>query len=159
VPFDAGRLEIAGQAVPVVEGVAAAQNAAGAQFAVSDTGTLVYLPGRAVTSNPTISWMDRSGKVTPLLPRPLNWSNPSFSPDGTRLALDSAETSLDIWVYDWKRDTLTRLTFDASAEIRPVWTPDSRRITFASNRDPNRTNLYWQRADGAGEPQRLTTSD
>jgi serine/threonine-protein kinase len=41
----------------------------------------------------------------------------------------------------------------------PVWTPDGRRITFASARAGNGTrNLYWQRADGTGDAERLAES-
>jgi serine/threonine-protein kinase len=39
----------------------------------------------------------------------------------------------------------------------PVWTPDSQRVIWASQRAGN-LNLYWQRADGTGEAERLTTS-
>jgi Tol biopolymer transport system component len=40
-----------------------------------------------------------------------------------------------------------------------VWTPDGRRIAFASTRaDHSTANLYWQRADGTGDAQRLTES-
>lgn len=38
-----------------------------------------------------------------------------------------------------------------------MWTPDGRRIAFSSGRDAA-ANLYWQRADGSGEAQRLTHS-
>jgi hypothetical protein len=36
-----------------------------------------------------------------------------------------------------------------------VWTADGRRIAFRSTRD-NNADLYWQRADGSGDVQRLT---
>jgi Tol biopolymer transport system component len=65
----------------------------------------------------------------------------------------------DIWVYDWERDILTRVTSDASQELGPVWTPDGTTLVFASNRDSNVGNLYWKRADGTGPTMRLTTSD
>src|ERR1019366_1204929 len=51
------------------------------------------------------------------------------------------------------------LTFDSTDDQRPVWTPDGRRIVFASRRgDKSAFNLYWQRADGTGDVQRLTES-
>ena len=47
----------------------------------------------------------------------------------------------------------------ATDDLRPVWTPDGRRIAFTSKRgDKTASNLYWQRADGTGEVQRLTDS-
>ena len=62
-----------------------------------------------------IHWMDHEGKTTPLRATPANWFNPLFAPDGRRLALQIAEGPPDIWVYEWARDTLTRLTFDPPA--------------------------------------------
>jgi eukaryotic-like serine/threonine-protein kinase len=88
-----------------------------------------------------------------------DWSNPHFSPDGRKLALDIILSgNIDVWVYEWARDTLTRLTFDPSPNEKPVWTPDGLRIAFASNRGKGLLNLYLQRADGTGEVQRLTES-
>jgi Tol biopolymer transport system component len=62
-------------------------------------------------------------------------------------------------VYEWARETVTRLTSDPSFHSKTVWTPDGRRIAFASGRSDRSTlNLYWQRADGIGETERLTDS-
>jgi len=159
-PFDLGRFELVGQPVPAIEGVATAPNSGGAQFAVSDTGTLVYLPGQSAGGEAPVYWMDHTGKATPLRTAAANWSNPHFSPDGRRLALNiGTGTGLDVWVYEWARDTLTRLTFDPTQALDPVWTLDGRRIVFASARgDKSMVNLYWQRADGTGDVQRLTES-
>jgi eukaryotic-like serine/threonine-protein kinase len=52
---------------------------------------------------------------------------------------------------------LTRLTFDAGGDQWPVWTSDSSRIVFASDR-AGAFNLYSQAADGTGQPERLTES-
>ncbi len=65
----------------------------------------------------------------------------------------------NIWVYDWARDALTRLTSDPVSAESPAWTPDGRRIAFASTRaDKSTFNLYWQRTDGTGAAERLTDS-
>jgi serine/threonine-protein kinase len=157
-PFDLERLEVTGQPVPALEHVTANPNSGGAQFAISQTGTLLYLPGQGVSNDMPISWIDRSGKVAPLRRAPASWSNPGFSPDGQRLAIDIADgAQTDVWVYEIARDTMSRLTFDAADDVRPVWSPDGKRIAFASRRgDKSAFNLYWQRADGTGEVQRLT---
>jgi Tol biopolymer transport system component len=159
-PFRLDRLELAGPSAPAIESIASMSNNGGAQFAVSDTGTVVYVPGRAVSSAAPIEWLDHSGKSSPLRATPSEWSNPAFSPDGKQIAVDISDGSQsDVWTYDWARDTLTRLTFDAADDARPVWSPDGKRIVFASRRGDKATfNLYWQRADGTGDVQRLTES-
>jgi serine/threonine-protein kinase len=160
-PFDLDRLELTGTPVPVIEGVNASTGTGGANFAVSDNGTIAYIQGPGVGLEAPIVWMDRTGKTTPLRATPANWSDPQFSPDGSRLAMDVQGSGgvIAIWVYDWARDTPTRLTFGNGNAVRPLWTPpDGRRIAFSWTRDGSVPNLYWQHADGTGEVQRLTES-
>jgi Tol biopolymer transport system component len=162
VAFDLERLQPIGQPVPVLEGVMASQAMSGAQFSVSDTGTLAYLAGGTpALETPAMSWLDASGKVTPLLASGRNWNSPRFSPDGTRIAVEMVEgTNSDIWTYDIKRDSLDRVTFDARAlETEPLWTPDGLRIVFRKGEGAGAApNLYWERADLTGGVQRLTES-
>ena len=87
---------------------------------------------------------------------PRAYTIPRLSPDGSRVALDIRDQENDIWVWDLKRETLTRVTFDPGADQFPVWTPDSRRIIFSSSRGAQ--NLYWQAPDNTGTVERLTTS-
>jgi serine/threonine protein kinase/Tol biopolymer transport system component len=159
-PFDLDRLETTGQAVPVVEGVLSNPVSGGAQVAVSGDGTLVYVPGVAATTASPIDWMTRDGQTSVLRAAKADWTSPSFSPDGQKLAVDISEgKQRNIWVYDWARETTTQLTFEQSQNRQPVWTPDGRRIVFSSDRaKPGVTNLYWVNADGTGEITRLTES-
>ena len=86
-----------------------------------------------------------------------NWFNLVFAPDGNRLALQISDQGRnDLWVYEWAREAMTPLTFDDAHDSEPVWTPDSRRIAFSSGREIAAQNLYWRRADGTGNAQRLT---
>jgi serine/threonine-protein kinase len=133
---------------------------------VLDTATcappfaLVYQPGFG-TSGVPIHWMDREGKATPLRSAPANWTALQFAPDGNRLALqvNVVGSGADIWLYEWERDAFTRLTSDPGNHANPVWTPDGRRIVFGSNpANEGPLNLYWRRADGVGDVQRLTDS-
>ena len=160
VRFDLTRLETVGQAVPALEGVAANPASGGAQLAVSSEGTLVYVPGTAATAARPIDWLTRDGKTAVLRAANADWANPRFSPDGQKLAVDISDgKQRDIWVYEWARDTLTQLTFDPGEDAYPVWTPDGRRLVFASDRAKAGTaNLYWVNADGTGEVTRLTDS-
>ncbi len=160
-PFDLDRLEVTGPPAPALEGVQSNPYVGVAQFAFSDNGTLGYLSGESDIFNAPIHWMDREGKPTPLRAAPASWHNPSFSPDGQRLAMQIHDGKQeDVWIYDWARDTLTRLTRDPADDGWPVWTPDGSRIAFSSARAGNATfNLYWQPADGTGEAERLTESE
>ena len=103
----------------------------------------------------TVLWLDSDGKAQPLLTKPDSYSNPQLSPDGQRLAVENSNgLTRDIWIYEWKRDTMARLTFDVGNAIAPLslaWSPDGRYIVFAGN-----DGIYWIRSDGAGKPQRLT---
>ena len=72
-----------------------------------------------------------------------------------------AEGHSDIWVYDWARDALTRVTSENTNEEHPVWTPDGARIvyrSFRSSTDPSGNTLSWKRADGSGDAQVLIQS-
>jgi Tol biopolymer transport system component len=58
----------------------------------------------------------------------------------------------DIWVYEWQRDTMTRLTFGGGNDF-PIWSPDGRYIAFLT---PG--GISCTQASGAGKPQPLTQS-
>jgi serine/threonine-protein kinase len=159
VPLDLKRLEVTGQPAPILEGVVNSPAVGGAQFSFSETGNLVYIAGSGGGQNVSIYWMDREGKFTPLRETPGDYYNPAFSPDGKRLALEINDGKRsDIWVYEWERDTLTRLTFAGEVNYCPVWTPDGQRIAYSSQEKGGASNLWWIRADGAGDAQRLTES-
>jgi hypothetical protein len=158
-PFDLNRLQITAQPAPVLEGLAGNPRDGASQFAFSENGALVYLPGTNTTGDLSIYWMGRDGQMQPLRAALAPYYNIRFSPDGRRLAMNLTDQQRDVWVYEWERDTMSRLTFDPELDFYPVWTPDGRRIAFASQRGGNSAqNLYWQPADGTGEPQRLTES-
>ena len=61
-------------------------------------------------------------------------------------------------MYDLARNTLTKLTFHGIVNVMGAWTPDGKRIAFASNTD-GPFNLFWQLADFSGGLERLTRSE
>jgi dipeptidyl aminopeptidase/acylaminoacyl peptidase len=161
VRFDLDRLETLGPAVPVFEGIATSSTVTGgAQLALSADGTLVYLPGGSGSTTDPIDWITREGRTSALRATRADWSNPRFSPDGQKLAIEIFDgRQFDIWVHDSARDTLTQLTFEPGHDRGPVWAPDGQRLVFASDRAvPGVFNLYWMNADGAGGVTRLTDS-
>ena len=163
VPFDPGRLEVTGAAVPVVEGVLPSREAplqnttdGAAQYSFSATGTLVYVSGGDEAAQRRLVWVGRNGTEQPLAAPALAYGYPRLSPDGRQVAV---ELGGQIWVYDLSRDTLTRFTFEGSSNQDPIWTPDGERIVFRSNREGPAAKLFWQMADGSGGLERLTAGE
>ena len=157
-PFDAGKLELTGGAVPMAADVMTAGESTGAaHFSVSETGALVYVPGGGLESR-TLVWVDRDGREEALAAEPRAYAYPRISPDGERVALDVRDQENDIWVWNFGRETMTRLTFAPGQDMNPVWTRDGRRVAFTSERDGPR-NLYWKAADGTGTVERLNESE
>jgi Tol biopolymer transport system component len=55
---------------------------------------------------------------------------------------------------------LTRLTFEGgTADGAAVWTPDSKRIAFTSNKEGQQNIIFWQFTDGSGGLERLNGSE
>jgi serine/threonine-protein kinase len=156
-PFDARTLTVTGATVPVLEGALQLANG-GAQYGLSATGSLVYVPGRAVEEQRSLVWVSRNGTEQTLAATPHRYVNPRFSPDGRQLAVSIAGQGVQIWLYDLARDTLTRLTFDGNYSSAAAWTPDGKRVAFGSNKE-GAVNIFWELADGSGGLERLTTSE
>jgi len=158
IPFDPARLETHGTAVPVLTRLVTTGDGVG-DFAAASDGTLVYVdaPGSLPANARTLVWVDRTGKEEPIAAPPRVYAQPRLSPDGSRLALYGIGQENDLWIWDLRRATLTRLTLDPGQDWFHVWTPDGQRIIFSSNRG-GQLNLWWQAADGTGAAERLTTS-
>jgi Tol biopolymer transport system component len=103
--------------------------------------------------------VDRMGKSRPLPLPPQFYSHPRFSPDGKQLAYatDDGRDAI-IWIYDLKGDSPPRRLTFTGRNLYPIWSSDSRFITFQSSSGGDR-GIYHQRADGTGSAERLTTAD
>ena len=156
--LDLERLALTTQPSPVLTDFRTQPGTGAVQLTLSQDGILVYATGTSDTATASVWWMRRDGSTEPLRAAPAAYREEiRFSPDGERLALTAVNQQSDIWVYEWDRDRLSKLTSHPTLDTSPVWTPDGRRITFRSARH-GVDNLYWQRADETGEPQRLTES-
>ena len=155
VPFDVRSRQTTGGSVALDEGVNQQLVTGGLQFAVSTSGSLVYIPGAVRGSTvDTLTWRGRDGSEEIILAPPRRYGRPRVSPDGTRVAVDIISgDSRDIWIWDLMGETLDQLTFDQADDNYALWTPDSARVLFSSTRDGG--GVFWKAADGTGQVERL----
>ena len=160
VPFDLSSLEVTGGPVSLVEGLRA-DNVP--HYALSSSGSLVYVPdpgGASASPDGLLSLVDRDGNTVPLDVGPAQYRSPRFSPDGRQLAVEIIDDSgqSDVWIYDLSGESQIRRLTQSGNNTRPVWTPDSERVTFGSDRDSS-WGLYERPSDGSTVAERLTTAD
>lgn len=150
-PFDAMALKVTGPAVPLIQGVTWDEWYGSADYALSSTGTLIYLTGGVQTDFRLVS-VDMTGKVAPAGNQVRGFEDMSVSADGKRIVATLNENgSADLWTYSRERDALTRLTQKGNCGD-PLWSPDGTRIFFT---DPS--TIYAMPADGSSPPESLNT--
>jgi Tol biopolymer transport system component len=156
-PFDPQQQQLRGGSVSVVEGVLQSGFIGAAQYTLSETGSLAYVPGGNLAGDRLV-WVSRNGKEQALGAPPHNYLWPRISPDGRQIAVGIGEGETQVWLYDLAREALTRFAPGVNGMTVPVWTPDGKRLAFTSNKDGPQ-NIYWQMADGSSETERLTSSE
>src|SRR6267142_696304 len=150
--FDLQSFALTGEAATILSEIQYHPQIRRAVYAVSDKGFLLAQTGSGVVLSQPI-WFDRKGKEIGAVGKPDVYGNVSIAPNGKSVALSqpdmtSPNQNSDIWTYELQREGAKRLTFDASNHAVPVWSPDSARLVFASNRLLN-FDLYMKNADGA----------
>ena len=154
VRFETDGLELMGDPSPVVDNLWTRNGAGG--YAISKLGTLLFVPGSAPAAPGSLLWVDRSGQETPIDVPLRAYREVRISPDGTRVAISILDEENDIWILNLSDGSLRQLTFGPAIERSPVWTTDSQRIVFASDRD-GAPGLFIRAADGTGPITRLTS--
>jgi hypothetical protein len=154
VPFDVSRLEITGNPVPIVQGVAVKASGA-ADFDLANDGRLVYATGSSgVGGDRTLSWVDLKGKETPIASAKRSYVYARVARD-LRLSLDIRDQEQDVWILE-TRGTLTRLTSSEGQDQYGLWTPDDKRvILYSAASGDHKMGLYAVQADGTGRSELL----
>jgi Tol biopolymer transport system component len=149
VAFDARRLEVGGQPVPVAQGVAMESASGEAAYAVSDDGMLAYVSAATFGGNLEMVWVSRDGTVSAPITAPGRFQDPALSPDGRRVAVavTGTDEQQDVWLLDLVRGTRTPITSGGANDCNPLFTADGRSIVFESERPV--FDLYLRRADGS----------
>ena len=131
VRFDPERLAISGRTFTVLEGVLMSLNSGSANFDISASGDLIYVPGIADKADRTLVWVDRSGKTEPFPLPARSYLHPRISPDGRQLAIEIEGPNHDFYTYDFARAVLTKMTTDGESHW-PVWSPDGAHVAYRS---------------------------
>ena len=157
--FQAGSLQLQGEAFALNDAPAPNNTVSGPGFTVSASGALAYISGGQ--PNTQLVWVNRAGERTGTVSAPPGRDlGIVLSPDGSRLATIRVSSSLeaDIWILEMERGTLRRFTFGGGDYSNPVWSPDGRELVYESNKS-GRWDIYRKSLAGSGEEELLHKSD
>ena len=159
VTFDPIRLEVTGDPAPILEGVRHT-TPGWLDYALSDNGTLVYVPGAfGGGDGASLGMIDRAGRIEGVGLPPGQYSNPRVSSDGDHVAyMRISGDDVDIVIYQLLGTSAPRpLTF-GGVNRYPIWSADGEHVAFQSDREGD-LGIFWQREDGTGGLERLTTPE
>jgi serine/threonine-protein kinase len=165
VPFDQERLDVRGTPTPLPIQVATTGSGA-AEFDIGRNGTLAYVPAGASAIAPrTLVWVDRHGREERVRGAEARaYMHPRLSPDGSQLAISIGGQETRIYVWDFKRAHLSRVTFEPGSQTAPVWI-DDRNVAYTSVSAGGRAwsagfgRLFRRAVDGTGTAEEVGADD
>ena len=157
-PLDLGKLAVTGPSFPVLQGVLFDLDFDGAQIAVSRDGSVAYIPGTTRPLDNTLVSVDRSGRESALSNLHRSYEDLTLSPDGRFLALTiRGEQQWNVWLYDLRQMTLSRLTFEGDNRD-PIWSSDGKRVAYSSFRNGH-YGIFWKPIVGPGGEEELVKTE
>jgi Tol biopolymer transport system component len=152
-PFDPERLETRGDAVQIgASALAAPARAPVRAFSISSAGVLACQTGLPPDPERSrLAWFDRGGLELGTIGAPADYGDVSLSPDGARVAASVRQPdsdARDLVMLDVASGMRTPLTSDAANDSSPVWSPDGRRIVYASTLKGT-SDIYQKPVSGA----------
>jgi len=164
VAFDPVALAVTGDPIEVQPDVLTKDSGA-ADFAVSASGTLVYLPGGTTGNAHRLAWREPDGRETPVRVPPQNYQLLRVSPEGRRaIALVSPRQGMPgaVWLIDLVRETAIRLTPAELPVNSAIWHPDGQQIVFATwspVAPVESRGVFRIGVSGTGLPEQLVPGD
>jgi len=162
VPFDPVKGEMRGTPVTLIDKVQNDPTTWRSAISASADGVLAYHQGSSgVGVGTRLVIVDRKGKELSAIEDAGVYYHFKVSHDGNTVACTGGGESrttpgagLDIFLFDIARGVRTRLSFSGGADVTPVWSPDGKRVAYATifpgaNVDPNLITIA--QADGGGE--------
>jgi serine/threonine-protein kinase len=156
IRFDPERLETSGEPFQVLEGVLMSRNTGAANYDVSASGDLAYIPGVCDGGARTLVWVDRNGNAEAVGLPTRSYLHPRLSPDDRELAVEIEGPSHDVYTYDFARGVLTNVTTDGVSHW-PVWSPDGIQLGYRSG-PMSKLRLWRVPADRSLPPQQVTAT-
>jgi len=109
----------------------------GPSFSVSRNGLIAFRHTRGSRSQ--LAWFNRVGTQLSTSAEPGDLRYPRISPDQKTVVFVRREAgSAEIWLLDRNQNKSTRFTDDRGLDGFPVWSPDSSRIIYLSQRQNER---------------------
>lgn len=135
---------------------------AGASFP-GENGRIVFqrtvIEGDSTTANPGISTIEPDGSSQTDLTTSETQGNPTWSPDGHKIAyVDASDGDSEIWIMNEDGTNPVQLTSDSISSRQPAWSPDGTEIVFQQY-DPSTSevDLFVINTDGTNK-RNLTNS-
>ncbi len=135
-PFDTTKLALNGEPTPVSEQVPYASGSSFVDFAVFNDRLLCYR--NSGNANTQLTWVDRKGAPLTTVGPLGEFRQLSLSPNKEQVILERTDPQIDlrdIWQFDLRRETLTRLTSNPSGALVPIWAPDGNGVVYYGFRD------------------------
>jgi serine/threonine protein kinase len=132
-PFDPGKLITAGEPFAVVSGLALSLTRPQMTAALAPNGMLAWVAH--VNRMRQLKWFDRAGNELGKLGQPGDFSGIAIAPDGkTAVIAATGQVTGGMWLFDFVRNSQTRLTAGETGAAAPVWSPGADRFVYPSHR-------------------------
>jgi eukaryotic-like serine/threonine-protein kinase len=148
--FDPKTLRLAGDPVPMAEGVQFNTYRYTGNYTMAARGPLLYVVGSIIT-NGQLTWFSLEGTELQHLGDYGQISEAKISPDGRRVMTTIRDPHFDLWMYEVGSGIRTRFTLGPAPAAFPCWTPDGRSVVYGDG-----TGTVWRKPlDGSGGSQKV----